>query len=69
MNTVCIRTYGTRLEAEYAKNLLQSNDIPSYIQVDDAGGAYPFPLSASGGGVRLFVINRHKSLALKILRS
>lgn len=67
MKEICIKTYGTRLEAEYAKNLLESEGILSYLMVDDAGGAYPFPLSVSAGGVRLIVGEKDKNRAEKIL--
>lgn len=52
---LCIRSFPNRIEAELAKSLLTSAGILSFIQADDAGGAYPFPLSGHMKGVQVFV--------------
>jgi hypothetical protein len=44
--------YPTRSDAEIAQGALASAGIPSVIESDDAGGAYPFGLT---GGARLLV--------------
>lgn len=67
MTSVCVKTYSTRLEAEYAKSLLESNGIPAYILIDDAGGAYPFPLSTSSAGARLLIAKNDVVRARKLL--
>jgi hypothetical protein len=48
---VCIRVFGSRIEAEMAKGLLESFGVPSWIAADDAGGLYPFMLSGTGVGL------------------
>jgi hypothetical protein len=47
-----IGTYPTRTDAELAQAALAAAGIPSLLESDDAGGAYPFDLS---GGARLLV--------------
>ena len=47
-----IGTYPTRSEAELAQAVLAAAGIPSLLEADDAGGAYPFDLT---GGARLLV--------------
>jgi hypothetical protein len=48
-----VGTYPTRSDAEFAQAALAVAGIPSVLQADDAGGAYPFDLT--GGGARLLV--------------
>jgi hypothetical protein len=48
-----VGTYRTRSDAEFAQAALAEAGIPSVLQADDAGGAYPFDLT--GGGARLIV--------------
>jgi hypothetical protein len=47
-----IGAYPTRSDAEIAQAALAAAGIPSMLESDDAGGAYPFDLS---GGARLLV--------------
>jgi hypothetical protein len=47
-----IGTYRTREDAELAQAALAAADIPSVLEADDAGGAYPFDLTSAA---RLFV--------------
>jgi hypothetical protein len=47
-----VGTYPTRSDAELAQAVLAAAGIPSRLEADDAGGAYPFDLT---GGARLFV--------------
>jgi hypothetical protein len=63
---VCIKKYNNRLDAEMAKNYLEVYEIEATINVDDAGGAYPFPLS---GGVKLKVRKEDAQKAIEVLES
>ena len=65
-NFVYIKTYQNRMEAELAKGLLESNDIKAMISADDAGGAYP-PLLWATGGVRLLVKKTDIQKAIEVL--
>ena len=47
-----VGVYPTRSDAELAQSALAAAGIPSVLESDDAGGAYPFDLA---GGARLFV--------------
>ena len=47
-----VGTFPTRSQAEIAQAALAAAGIPSVVEADDAGGAYPFVLS---GGARLLV--------------
>ncbi len=47
-----VGAYPTRSDAELAQAALAAAGIPSVLEADDAGGAYPFDLS---GGARLLV--------------
>lgn len=51
---VAVKSFRNRLEAEFAKNLLDEHDIPSFISAEDAGGMRPPPFSFEPG-VRLIV--------------
>lgn len=59
-----IRTFSTRVEAEIAKQTLLANGIHAIISIDDAGGAYPFPLVP---GARLMVEKKYKNKAEDLL--
>lgn len=39
--TIILATYGTRRDAEVAREYLADADIPSFVSSDDAGGMYP----------------------------
>jgi hypothetical protein len=47
-----VGTYRTRSDAELAQAALTAVGIPSVLEADDAGGAYPFDLT---GGAHLLV--------------
>ena len=66
---VCIKTFATRMDAEVAKSKLMANSIQSFIEADDAGGAYPFPLSGHMKGIRLFVAKKYAQQAQNLLKS
>jgi hypothetical protein len=51
MALVEIRSFATRGEAEVAQGALAAAGIESVLSSDDAGGAYPFPLSGSSAGL------------------
>ncbi len=55
MKPVLVTTVPSRTEAELVRSRLDADGIPAYIEADDAGGAYPFPLSGHGKGIRIFV--------------
>ncbi len=44
-----IKNYSNRIQAEIDKGLLSANNIKSIISADDAGGARPDLLMATGG--------------------
>lgn len=60
--TVVIRTFRSRLEAEMAQALLEDNGIGSEISADDLGGQVPGMLPA-----RLAVLASNRERAEKIL--
>lgn len=60
--------FPSRLEAELAKSYLESYEINSFIQADDAGGMYPAPLAPSPG-VNLSVNEIDYERAVKLLDS
>jgi len=47
-----VGSYPTRSDAEAAQSALAAAGIPSVVESDDAGGAYPFDL---GAGAQLLV--------------
>lgn len=49
---IAVGAYPTRTDAELAQTVLTAAGIPSEIEADDAGGAYPFDLT---GAARLVV--------------
>ena len=55
-DAVVLETFYSRIEAEMAAGLLESEGIPAMVMADDAGGAYPSlavpPGSAPHGGRR-----------------
>jgi hypothetical protein len=65
---VCVKIFGNRSDAEIAKSALAAEHIESYLDADDAGGMYPFPMSGHTKGVRLFIKNSDKVNAEKILK-
>ena len=63
---VCVKTYNNRIEAGFAMNILESEDILSFISADDCGGAYS-ALSKAYGGVKLLVKKEDLKMANDIL--
>jgi Putative prokaryotic signal transducing protein len=59
-----VGAYSTRSEAEIAQAALAAAGIPSMLEADDAGGAYPFDLS---GAARLLVDERDAEEAASVL--
>ena len=59
-----IGTYRTRDDAELAQGALTAAGIPSVLEADDAGGAYPFDLTSSA---RLFVAEADADDAAAVL--
>ena len=64
-DAVVVEKFSTRLEAEMAAGLLESEGIQAFVSADDAGGTYP-PLQYLGG-VRLIVFWEDESRAREIL--
>ncbi len=62
---VTVALFGSVLDAEVARNLLESNGIRAAVFADDAGGMYP-PL---GAGVRVVVRQEDATRAREILDS
>ena len=56
------------MEAELAKGLLESKGVKAMVSADDAGGAHPALLWATGG-VRLLVKKKDIQKAIKVLES
>jgi hypothetical protein len=65
---VTIKTYFDRLEAEFAKSLLEAYDVESLIAADDCGGMRPY-LGIGSGGARLLVREEDAERALKLLEA
>jgi hypothetical protein len=59
-----VGTYPTRTDAELAQSALAAAGIPSVLEADDAGGAYPFDLT---GGARLLVDEADAESAAAVL--
>jgi len=65
-NTILVKTYPTRIEAEIGRSKLEANGIQAMIQADDAGGQEAFLLNATGF-VRLLVFEKDHAAAKKLL--
>ncbi len=65
-DAVVLQTFPSRLEAEMAAGLLESEGIEARVMADDAGGAYP-PLQFVRG-VRLLVAAEDRYRAQEILK-
>lgn len=62
---VSVVSFPSRVEAEVAKGLLESQGIVALIVADDAGGARPYPMSYSYGvslQVRAFDLERAREV-------
>jgi len=64
---VVVKTFGSRTDAEIAKSALAAGGIESYLDADDAGGMYPFPMSPKTNGVKLFIKKSDEAKAKKIV--
>jgi hypothetical protein len=64
VSVIEVGAYPTRQDAELAQAALAASGIPSVVEADDAGGAYPF---AFGGGARLVVEDQDAEAAASIL--
>lgn len=64
---VTVKVFPSRIEAEIAKSKLNAHNIQSIISADDAGGAYPFPLSPTNQGVKLRVHAKYLGKAKELL--
>jgi len=64
--TVRLKIFPNRPEAELAQSLLESNGIPSTIQVDDCGGMRP-DLGMTSGGASLYVLEKDAEEARQLL--
>lgn len=63
---VCVKTFPTRLEAEYARSLLESCGIRSTVAADDCAGLRPH-LLLGNEGARLLVTADHAEVAAAML--
>jgi hypothetical protein len=59
-----VGAFPTRSDAELAQTALAAAGIPSVVEADDAGGAYPFDLT---GGARLLVDEADAESAAAVL--
>ena len=65
-DTVCIKTYPSRIEAEIDKNILAGAGITSIVSAQDFSGWFP-PLLTGTGGARLLVNDAEAEKACEIL--
>ncbi|MGB7911582.1 MAG: DUF2007 domain-containing protein [Desulfobaccales bacterium] len=66
-DAVVLETFYSRIEAEMAAGLLESEGVPAMVLADDAGGAYPSLQFVRG--VRLMVAAADRYRALEILKA
>ncbi len=66
-DAVVLETFYSRIEAEMAAGLLESEGIPALVMADDAGGAYPSLQFVRG--VRLLVAAADRYRAREILKA
>jgi len=67
METVIVKTFTSRIEAEVDKSILDSQGIKAIINADDAGGSAPYLLNSTGF-VKLLVNKKDFKKAYKILK-
>ncbi len=65
--TVTIQSYATRVDAEMAKSLLESNYIRAIVEGDDCGGLRP-EIAFSSGGFDLIVFQDDVDYAKELLQ-
>ncbi len=66
-DAVVLQTFYSRIEAEMAAGLLESEGVPTLVMADDAGGAYPSLQFLRG--VRLMVAAEDAYRAREILKA
>ncbi len=64
---ICVKVFGSRTDAEIAKSALAAAGIESYLDADDAGGMYPFPMSGNPKGVKLLIKSSDSIEAKKVI--
>lgn len=64
VHEISIATARTRDDAEVIRGLLGTAGIEAWVVADDAGGAYPFPLTA---GVHVMVDESDRDAATAIV--
>jgi hypothetical protein len=65
--TVCVQTYGSRQEAELAREVLEGAGIRAVVSADDCGGMRPH-MAFTSGGVKLMVLSENLERAAALLR-
>ncbi len=65
-DAIVLETFASRIEAEMAAGLLESEGIEAMVLADDAGGAYPMLQFVRG--VRLLVYREDAYRAREILK-
>ena len=65
-DAIVLETFASRIEAEMAAGLLESEGVPAMVLADDAGGAYPMLQFIRG--VRLLVYREDEARAREILK-
>ena len=65
-DAIVLETFPSRIEAEMAAGLLESEGVPAMVMADDAGGAYPMLQFIRG--VRLMVYREDAARAREILK-
>jgi hypothetical protein len=60
---ILLHTFNSRLDAEIAQNILESQNIQSMIKSDDCGGMYP-----QFNHVKLFINEEDKQIAEELLQ-
>ena len=64
-DAVVLETFSSRIEAEMAQGILESEGIEAIVMADDAGGAYPMLQFVRG--VKLLVAAEDEARAQEIL--
>ena len=65
-DAIVLETFSSRIEAEMAAGLLESEGVEAMVMADDAGGAYP--MFQFIRGVRLLVYREDEARAREILK-
>jgi hypothetical protein len=65
-DAIVLETFASRIEAEMAAGLLESEGVEAMVLADDAGGAYPMLQFIRG--VRLMVYREDEARAREILK-